>query len=322
MDADVDVLAAAVELATRREPFTLATVVWRRAPSSGHLGSKAIIHADGSITGWLGGACAQPTVRREALAALGDGRARLLFLGQPDDLSQRPDDGIVKVSMACESEGALEIYLDPVLPVPQVVIVGRSPAVFTLTRLAADLGWDVAVIDDGGDPSDHPMPALVRTSLDLSGLGIGSASAVVVATQGNYDDLALEAALATDAGYVGLVAAEKRASATFELLRDRGVAQEQLARVVAPAGIDLGPVDNAGIGVSVLAELVARRAAGELTAEAAPAPRREAIDPVCGMTVLVDAAKYHTMHAGHEYWFCAPGCLAAFEKDPTAFLTA
>lgn len=317
---DVAVLARAVELATRREAFTLATVVWRRAPSSGHVGSKAIIHGDGSITGWLGGACAQPTVRREALAALADGRPRLVFLGPSDDRHRRPDDGVVKVPMACESEGALEIYLDPVLPMPQVVAIGRSPAVFTLTRLAADLGWDVAVIDDGGDPADHPLPEIVRPRLDLDGLGIGAASAVVVATQGTYDDLALEAALDTEAGYIGLVAAEKRVSATFALLRDRGVAAEQLTRVVAPAGIDLGPVDNAGIGVSVLAELVARHAAGGLSAAVAPAPRREAIDPVCAMTVLVETAKYHTVHEGQDYWFCAPGCLAAFTRDPASFL--
>ena len=141
-------------------------------------------------------------------------------------------------------------------------MVGRSPAVFTLARLATDLDWDVAVIDDGGDPADHPDPTLVRTTLDLAGLGVGPATAIVVATQGHYDDLALEAALGTDAGYVGLVAAGKRASATLELLRQRGLSDEQLARVTAPAGLDLGRVDNAEIAVAVLAELVARRAAG------------------------------------------------------------
>ncbi len=315
---DVGVLARAVELEARREPFTLATVVWRRSPSSGQLGSKAIIHADGSIFGWLGGACAQPTVRREALAALGDGRSRLVFLGQPDDLHQRPDDGIVKVPMACESEGALEIYLEPVLPAPQVVAIGRSPAVFTLARLVADLDWEIVVIDDGGDAAAHPRPEVVRTTLDLDDLRIGPASAVLVATQGVYDDLALEAALATDAGYIGLVAAEKRASATFALLRDRGVAEEQLARVAAPAGIDLGHVDNVGIAVSVLADLVARRAAGQLGAAGAPLVH-EAIDPVCGMTVFVDESRYHASHNGRDYWFCAPGCLAAFERDPDAY---
>jgi xanthine dehydrogenase accessory factor len=317
---DLDVLARAVALRERREPFALATVVWRRSPSSGHLGSKALILPDGSMQGWLGGACAQPTVIHEALAAMGDGRSRLLLLGQPDDLGVRPDDGILKVPMACESEGALEIYLEPVLPAPQIVIIGRSPAVFTLAQLATDLEWDVAVIDDGGDPADHPHPDAVRTGLDLAGLGVGPATAVVVATQGHYDDLALAAALETDAGYIGLIAADKRASATFELLRERGVADDQLARVTAPAGLDLGRVDNAEIAVAVLAELVARRAAGTWGGTRPAASRTERRDPVCGMTVDAATSRYHSTHAGTEHWFCSPGCLAEFERDPDRVL--
>jgi xanthine dehydrogenase accessory factor len=313
---ELDVLARAVAMRERREPFALATVVWRRSPSSGHLGSKALILSDGSMQGWLGGACAQPTVIHEALAAMSDGRSRLLLLGQPDDMGVRPDDGILKVPMACESEGALEIYLEPVLPAPQVVIIGRSPAVFTLAQLATALEWDVAVIDDGGDPADHPHPDAVRTRMDLTGLGVGPATAIVVATQGHYDDLALEAALRTDAGYVGLIAAGKRASATLELLRQRGVADDQLARVTAPAGLDLGRVDNAEIAVAVLAELVARRTAGTWSGrrtEAAPAVSR---DPVCGMTVDPESSRYRATRAGVDYWFCSPGCLADFERDP------
>ena len=313
---DADVLARAVELAARREPFALATVVWRRAPSSGHLGSKAIIHGDGTIDGWLGGACAQPTVRREAVAAISDGRPRLLFLGQPDDLDRQRAEDVVKVPMACDSEGALEIYLEPILPPLQVIVVGRSPAVFALSRLAVELDWSVTVIDQGGRIDDHPHPERVRTTLDLSGLGVDAGSAVVVATQGAYDDLALEAALATDAGYVGLVTAEKRAAATLAMLRDRGVAEADLARVRAPAGLDLGPVANADIAVAVLAELVARRASGELLARPpARSERVEVVDPVCGMLVAVDESSYHLVQNGVTYWFCAPGCLAAFRAE-------
>jgi len=313
------VLAAAVELTSARVPFALATVVWRRAPSSGHIGSKGIVLGDGTVRGWLGGACAEPTVVREALAAMGDGAARLLFLGSPDELAAHEHDEVLTIPMACESEGAMEIYLEPFLPAPQVVVVGRSPAVHALTVQARSLGWDVAVIDDGGVASEHPHPELVRTTLELTGLGIEPSTAIVVATQGHYDDLALRVALDTDAGYIGVVAAEKRASALLELLRDEGLDDEQLARIHAPAGLDLGPVDNAEIAVAVLADLVARRAAGQMQAAATAAPR-EAVDPVCGMTVFVDRAKYHTVHGGTEYWFCAPGCLHAFETDPGAYV--
>jgi xanthine dehydrogenase accessory factor len=322
---DVDVLARAVELAGAREPFTMATVVWRRAPSSGHVGSKALIRADGSVEGWLGGACAQPTVVRQAQEAMADGEPRLLFLGRPDELDRRAADGMVTVPMACESEGALEVYLEPILPRPQVVVVGRSPAVFTLAALARALEWDVAVIDDGGNPLHHPFPELVRTTLDLteeSRLGIGSASAVVIATQGHYDDLALEAALATGAGYIGLVATEKRAAATVARLRDRGFGEEQLVRVVAPAGLDLGRIDNSEIAVAVLADLVARRAAGQLAGTTAVRDQASAIDPICAMTVAVDDAKYSVVHKGTDYYFCSPGCLSTFESDPDRYATA
>ena len=318
---DVSVLAEAVELSEHRVPYVLATVVWRRGPSSGPQGSKAVILADGTVRGWLGGACAEPSVVRHALQCLETGEPALLFLGQPSELDGRSQEGVRQVAMACESEGALEVYLEPHRPEPQVIVVGRSPAADALADLAIAVGWDATVIDDGGNPDEHIRPELVRTKLDLSDLGIDGATAVVVATQGHYDDLALEAALASNAGYVGLIASQKRASTVLDHLRSRGMAAAELDRVQAPAGLDLGAVANAEISVAVMADLVARRARGELVAAgSAPAPdRAEAIDPVCGMTVLVDDAKYHTVHEGADYWFCAPGCLRAFTSDPRAF---
>ena len=319
---DVSVLAEAVELSTHRVPYVLATVVWRRGPSSGRQGSKAVVLADGTVRGWLGGACAEPSVVRHARQCLETGEPALLFLGQPDELDGRSQEGVSSIAMACESEGALEVYLEPHRPEPQVVVVGRSPAVDALAETALALGWGAAVIDDGGDPDEHVRPEIVRTKLDLSDLGIDGATAVVVATQGHYDDLALETALVHEPGYIGLIASEKRAAAVIDHLRDRGVPDSDTARVRAPAGLDLGAVANAEIAVAVMADLVARRARGELMATGSgPAPHRaEATDPVCGMTVLVDDAKYHTVHDGNDYWFCAPGCLRAFTSDPQPFL--
>ena len=320
---DVSVLAEAVELSEQRVPYVLATVVWRRGPSSGRQGSKAVVLADGTVRGWLGGACAEPSVVRHARDCLETGEPALLFLGQPDEFDGRSSDGVRQVAMACESEGALEVYLEPHRPEPQVVVVGRSPAVDALAETALALGWSAAIIDDGGDPDEHTRPEIVRTKLDLTGLGIDGATAVVVATQGHYDDLALEAALAFDPGYIGLVASPKRAAAVIDHLVARGVPRSETDRVQAPVGLDLGPVANAEIAVAVMADLVARRARGELVAtRSGPTPlRAEATDPVCGMTVLVDDAKYHTVHEGLDFWFCAPGCQRAFESDPTAFLT-
>jgi xanthine dehydrogenase accessory factor len=315
-----DVLRLAADLSERGEPFVLATVVWRRAPSSGREGATALITPDRTVHGWLGGACAEPTVVREALKAIERGEPTLLFLGPPEELDGHARDGVVTVPIACQSEGALEVYVEPVLPQPQLVAIGRSPAAKALAALAAGLGWRSLAVDDGGDPADHPGAGRVVTTLDLA--GVDERSFVVVATQGHYDEDALERALATPAAYVGLVASRKRADSVLGYLRDRGVDEDALARVHAPAGLDLGHVGTDEIGVAILAEIVQLKALGALE-RAAPAEvpvRHEAIDPVCGMTVDVADARYRTVHDGQTYYFCSAGCLESFEGDPARYL--
>ena len=217
----------------------------------------------------------------------------------------------------------MEIYLEPSLPAPQVVVIGRTPAVDAIAAVATAIGWDAVIIDDGGQPDDHERPELVRTSLDLAELTIDQATAVVVATQGHYDDAALSAALATDAGYIGLVASAKRAEAMRDYLRTQGFGDADLACIHAPAGMDLGRIPNREIATAIMADLVARRAQGQLAADTAPSPEArpaEATDPICGMTVLVANARHHTVHSGTDYYFCAPGCQQRFEADPAAFV--
>jgi xanthine dehydrogenase accessory factor len=313
----VDVLDHAGALAREGQAFVLATVVWRQAPSSGKVGDKAVITADGSVTGWLGGACAQPTVVRAALEALTDGQPRLLSLGT-DAGHARP--GVEMVSMACASEGAMEVYVEPRLPAPLLVVVGGSPLVDTLVSLAGALGWRTAVVDEGGDAAAHPAANRTVTALDLSALPIDEGTFLVVATQGHYDEPALEQALATSAGYVGLVASSKRAAVIAEWLRERGLDDAAVARVRAPAGLDLGAVEHTEIAVAVLAELVALKATGAVAAPVAVAAPEQAIDPVCGMSVDIATAHHHTEYEGTTYYFCAAGCLRAFSNDPQSFL--
>jgi len=320
-----EVLALAADLSRHGQPFVLATVVWRRAPSSGKEGSTALITADRRVRGWLGGACAEPTVIRESLKALEEGTPRLLFLGGVEELelAGRGRDGVVTVPIACQSEGALEVYVEPVLPQPHLVVIGRSPAVGTLTSMAHALGWRTVVVDDGGVPEDYLAADRVFTSLDLSEAEVTERSVIVVATQGHYDEAALESALATPAAYVGLVASHRRAESVLGYLRDRGVTDEQSLRVHAPAGLDLGKVAHEEIAVAILAELVQERAAGNLAAaKPAELPTHEAIDPVCGMTVDVATAAYRSTFEDTTYYFCSAGCLSRFEDDPARFVAA
>jgi xanthine dehydrogenase accessory factor len=219
----------------------------------------------------------------------------------------------------------LEVYVEPVMPSPKVVAIGRSPAAATLVKMAAALGWRSALVDDGGDAADHPDVATVATTLsELNDLANDERTYVVVATQGHYDEDAVQAALATPAPYVGLIASARRAEAILGYLRDRGVSDAAVARVHAPAGLDLGHVTTEEIAVAVLADLVRARAAGELagSVEAVPAERHEAVDPVCGMTVDVAGARYRTTHEGRTYYFCSAGCLERFERSPATFLAA
>ncbi len=252
------VLSEAVTLQARREPHVLATVVWSQRPVSGKPGAKALVFRDGSVRGWVGGSCSEPLVVREAIDALDDGRPRLLHLG-PEGEERTSRQGVVVRSVCCASEGALEVFLEPILPPPLLVAVGRAPLVGALVAMARDIGFDTAVVER--DPWSVDEPGTVVDDLDdLDKLGIGPTSFVVVATMGRYDEDAIHAALATDAAYIGLVASRRRGDAVLSTLRAAGVAEEQLARVRYPAGLDLGAVAHQEIAVAVLAELVQTRA--------------------------------------------------------------
>lgn len=319
----IDALQLARERSEREEPFVLATVVWRRAPSSGKQGSKAIIDADGRVSGWLGGACAEPAVVREAVDALRHGEPRLMSLGPPDELGGEKRPGVVTVPIACQSEGALEVYLEPVLPQPRLIAVGRSPAAEALAKMAPALGWDAVLVDAGGSEGDHPGVARLMTSLDLAAAGADEHSFVVVATQGHHDEAALEQAIAAKPAYLGLVASRARAHSIIGYLRDHGAPEEALRRIHAPAGLDLGKVGHEEIAVSILAEIVRLRAAGELPLGASVRePTEHAVDPVCGMAVSAGAESLRVELGGRTHFFCSAGCLEAFEADPQRFAAA
>jgi xanthine dehydrogenase accessory factor len=311
------VLEQAAELARRGEAFALATVVWRQGPSSSTKGSRAIITASGELHGWIGGACAEPAVIREARRVIESGDARLLLLGSPDQFGGAVPEGMRVVPISCQSEGALEVYVEPVLPAPRLVVVGGSPMAQTLTKLADTLGWHAELI----------------AGRDFRTADADEQSMVVVATQGHNDEEVLERAVAARPAYLGLVGSQKRGTAVLGYLADRGVPAEQLRRIRVPAGLDLGSTTHAEIAVAILAELVQLRASGAIATapaghqtERPPAsasrettPAGEAVDPVCGMTVDTSQGGLPLEHDGTTYYFCGAGCRRTFENDPAAF---
>jgi len=304
------VLERAGQLARSGEAFALATVVWRQGPSSSKQGSRAIITSRGEMHGWIGGACAEPVVIREAKQVMADGNARLLLLGSPGQFGTAVPEGMTVVPISCQSEGALEVFIEPVLPVPHLVIVGSSPMARTLADLARALDW----LTDLVSPQDFTADSA------------GPRTMILVATQGHGDEDMIERAAAVRPAYLGLVASRRRGEAVLGYLAERGVPADQLDRVHAPAGLDLGKTTHEEMAVAILAELVQLRASGELgrgmpMARSVPsvASPVDPVDPVCGMAG--DAA-FSSSHGGATYYFCCASCRCSFEENPDAYVKA
>jgi xanthine dehydrogenase accessory factor len=316
-----DFLKKADELVMLGESFAIATVVRYEAPISGKPGDKAIIFADGEVWGWIGGGCARPAVVKEALKALQDGRPRLVHISP----TATEEAGIVAYNMSCHSGGALDVYIEPVLPKPHVLILGRSPVGQTLARLAKVINYTVSVAAPEANQETYPEVDRVQAGLNLKELKISPHTFIVVSTQGEYDEEALENALRTDAAYVAFVASKVKAAKVLEYLGERGVSAERLKQVRAPAGMDIGASSPEEIAVSILAQIVQLNRSQPIKREKpaiAPVEQQEAKDPICGMTVNVSAAKHKSEYDGRTFYFCCAGCKQKFDKQPDLFVPA
>jgi len=276
------------------------------------------VHEDGEIEGFVGGVCAQNSVRLYSLKAIERGEPLLLRIlpdgSAPADFKSGAnvdpgheiahDEGSVTVQNPCLSGGAIEVFLEPFLPPPRMIVAGDTPIAAALLRLGPELGLDA--VDSRGSDSGPPVP----TSEDL---------ALVVAAHGRDERAILQAALEADVRYVGLVASQKRGAAVLDALRDDGVSEELLERIDTPAGLDIGARSPAEIALSILASIVGvRRRSSTAPRSWAAAPPTTAVDPICGMTVLVSPDALIFEHAGETHYFCGEGCKQAFERQHAA----
>jgi xanthine dehydrogenase accessory factor len=281
------------QLADQGESFVTATVVRAQSPTSVVAGNVALVLGDGTIEGFVGGACAEHSVRAYSLNALQDGEAVLLKILPFGDESIGPEgrevateEGSVTVQNPCLSGGAIEIFLEPVLPAPRVLVVGDTPIAGALRRLAPELGLEAV----GGEPRQGDL-------------------ALVVAAHGRDELHALRAALEAGLPYVGLVASKKRGDGVLGELRGDGVAPELLERIDVPAGLDIGARTPAEIALAILARVV------EVRRGASRAAAATAVDPVCGMTVAAAPGTLSLEHDGETVYFCCEGCKAEFERQ-------
>jgi len=296
-------LAHAADLQRRGQPFVLATVVRCEPPTSAKPGAKALILEDGRVTGWIGGACAEPVIVREALAALRDGRPRLVALRGEGGSGPGRTEGVLEFPMTCHSGGTLEIYVEPYLPKPLLVLVGHGPVIETLAGLAGAADYSVLALGE-----DAPQR--------LRELALTRHASVVVATHAESDEEAVEHALATEAGYVSLVSSRRRSAVIVDRLKQRHVTPERLGVLKSPAGLDIGAVTPEEIAVSILAEIIQhRRSPKTLAVETVSAiAAAEARDPICGMTVDVASAPYRSEVAGETIYFCCRQCKDTFDR--------
>ncbi len=293
------------QLRAARVPFVHARVVLAERPTSANPGDEAVVLGDGTIEGFVGGTCAEATVRAQSLAVLRTGRSALVRITPDPEPTQ---DGKVVVHNHCLSGGTLEVFLEPELPTPLVVVVGTSPIAEALADVGAAMGWELTTWD-GAVPD--------------------GAAAVVVASHGRDEEDALATAVAADVDYVGLVASPRRGAAVVASL---GLDARDAARIDTPAGLDLGATTPPEVAVSILAGIVSARAA-RTAAVADDATDRDpdagtvvtdpavdtATDPVCGMAVATVGGSLHVEHGDTTVWFCGPGCREAFLADPAAF---
>ena len=280
-----DLSGRMVELAERRVPFVTATVIRAVSPTSVRPGDSALVLADGTIDGFVGGVCAQSSVRLQAARVLETGEPVILRL-EPGAGDETVEDGLVVAHNPCLSGGTMEIFLEPQLPAARIAVAGDTPIARALTRIATAAGYDVH--------SDDPS---------------GADSALVVAAHGEDEERILTAALNAGVGYVALVASDKRGVAVRESLDVPDALREQ---VRTPAGLTIGARTPEEIAISILAEFVSLRI--EAPAPFTAAPIAEAVDPICGMTVAATDATIHLDLDGERVYFCCEGCRDTYRE--------
>ncbi|BDG02925.1 XdhC family protein [Anaeromyxobacter oryzae] len=316
-----ELLQLAAELSARGEPFVFAIVVRREPASSAQPGNMAVVTKEGVVHGWLAGSCVQPTVEREARQVLAEGRPRLISLSPEPARDRRP--GVVVHPMTCHSGGTVDIYLEPVRPAPRLLVFGAAPTAQALCALGKAMGYAIDVVDpdarrDVFPAADRVLPELPPGDPPTAPRTRAADVYAAVVTMGQRDDEALLAALSLEPAYLGVVASRRRYAELRDLVAGR-TPPDGLARVRNPAGLDLGARLPEEIALSVLAEIVQLRRAAErqpVIAPPTPAAEETALDPICGMTVVVARARHTAEHAGRTWYFCNARCRERFLATP------
>ena len=314
----------AEQLNNGQEAYATAFVVRRTVPSSGKPGDKAIITRDGKITGWIGGGCTRGIVLKEALLSLQEGKPRFVSITpQADDNVPSPNTKLYK--MTCQSGGAVDVYIEPVLPKPRLVIFGHSHIAMALAKIAKAMDYHVNVVVQDVDKNLFPTVDNLFDLKTLSAQEILDQSYLIVCTQGENDLEALKRAITLDMPYVSFVSSRMKAHALFSDLRKEGVSFDALKKIKTPAGLDIGAKLPEEVAISILAEVITHFRQGNQeeqldTRQILQNSEEYYLNPVCQIPIKKSTAKYVLEHGGEKVYFCCDGCKVKFEEAPDQYV--
>jgi len=316
-------LKKAQKLNEGKEAYATAIIVRRKIPSSGKPGDKAIITKDGQIHGWIGGGCTRGIVLKESLLAIQESKARLISISP--DASLGHSSYSKTYSMTCQSGGEVDVYIEPVLPKPHIIIFGTSHIAMALSKVAKAMSYQVSCVVQDADKNIFPEADQLINISDFTKAHASDNSHVVVCTQGEGDAEALFKAIALGNDYLAFVASRKKANAIFNDLRKMGASFDQLKKIKTPAGLDINAKLPEEVAISILAQIIE----DFRSKNSIPAQNEGKFDiqnddfymnPVCKIPIQKSTAKHVIEHKGEQVYFCCDGCKVSFEKSPETYL--
>lgn len=314
------------QLKKKNEPFAIAVVIRREAPSSGKIGDKAVINKYGEIIGWIGGGCVKGIIVKEAADAMITGRARLVKIGKL--ITPTNQEGVMEYKMTCQSEGTVEVFIEPILPLPHLVVIGNTAIAKALVKLAGISGYRITGVAQDATLTTFDKVDELITQLSLSQVKTTAASIIVVATQGESDEKALTEALQKDYAYLGFIASRKKMIAITEYLQNSGFDKKKIDSITSPAGIDINAKKPDEVAISILAQLiqVQHSKAFPATFEKFESLKEDGgkspvyyINPVCGVPVDINNPKHVIEYNNEKIYFCCDGCKIKFDAEPDKY---
>lgn len=309
------------KLNNERKKYAKATIVRRQVPCSSKPGDFAIIMEDGKMQGWVGGGCTHGIVLKEALLSMQEGRARLVRISPTVVKDNMPNTKYY--NMTCQSGGSVDVFIEPVLPRPQLIIVGHSHIAMALAKIGLAMDYLVTAIHASRDATVYGNLEGLKIASGLNEANITANTYIVVCTQGSGDEQALESAILTQNDYIAFVSSRRKANAIFNSLRSKKISIDALKKIKTPAGIDINAKLPEEVAISILAQIIEDiRKPLEESSDTQKAAISEDyyLNPVCNIPIQKSTAKHVLEYKGDSVYFCCDGCKIKFEAEPEKYM--